>query len=170
MSKLAPPCAWLLCPSWAVSEPIGTATAASARPVPRVSPQASLACDAGATATPGAPISVHTVNAVREARASAAGSRRIWLTPSVIPLAAAFGMLAALTYYQAGVLMAHNRQSHRPHGLLGPAVNEFVDEDEGDDSKAKAERDSRIRQSYRSRLHSQRGQAVPADAGKQASS
>lgn len=125
--------------------------------------QLNVSWHAGATTGRGAPISVNNANAMREARAAAAGSRRIWMTPSVIPLAAAFGMLAALTYYQAGVLMAHNRQFHRPHGLLGPAVNEFVGEEEGD-SESRAARDSRIRQLYRSRLHSPRGQSARADA------
>jgi hypothetical protein len=48
------------------------------------------------------------------------------MAPSALPLLAIFGVLGVLTYYQVGASIERTRQSHRPHGLLGPAVNEFV--------------------------------------------
>lgn len=105
-------------------------------------------------------VTVDNINAVREARA-AAGSRRIWLTPSMIPLVATFGVLAALTYYQVSHVLEQNRQSHRPHGLLGPTVNEFLgSREEGE------EQQSAMRQVYRARLHTQAVDARHADAAR----
>ena len=69
-------------------------------------------------------ISPQTINAVREARAS--GGRRVRLSPGAAPLALMFAALGGLTYYQVSAAMEHTRSVARPHGLLGPAVNDFL--------------------------------------------
>jgi hypothetical protein len=105
-------------------------------------------------------VTVDNINAVREARA-AAGGRRVWLAPSAVPLVATFAFLAGLTYYQVGVVMEKNRQSHWPHGLLGPTVNEFL-HDRPDHQEVMAEKQA-IAGVYRSRLHTQNSDAKRAN-------
>jgi hypothetical protein len=118
-----------------------------------------IACLAGAGSGGRSTVTVDNITAVREARA-AAGSRRIWLTPAAAPLIATFGMLAGLTYIQVSANMEKNRQSHRPHGLLGPTVNEFLD----DSGEARV-----TAQMYRTRLHTQSSDARHAAAARERS-
>lgn len=110
-------------------------------------------CLAGALAGGGSHITPGNINAVRDARAAATGARRIWLTPAMAPLLATFGLLAGLTYIQVDANMAKNRMSHRPHGLLGPTVNEFLRDPE--EKAEQAEQAKRLPPAYRDRLHKQ---------------
>jgi hypothetical protein len=85
-------------------------------------------------------------------RATGGRGRFVWLTPATLPLIAAFSLLAGMTYHHVSIAMEQNRKSHRPHGLLGPTVNDFLhDQDDlvqSDDGKAE-----RVRSVYRGRLH-----------------
>jgi hypothetical protein len=71
------------------------------------------------------PINPSTIDAIREARLSS-GSRMVWMTPIVVPLLVTFGILGVITYLQANNAIEHTRRHHRPYGILGPAINEFM--------------------------------------------
>jgi hypothetical protein len=69
-------------------------------------------------------INVKNINAIREARQ--ASGKFVWMSPIVGPLILAFVALGALTYDQVNRSLAKTNRQHRPYGLLGPSVNEFL--------------------------------------------
>lgn len=77
---------------------------------------------------PRAPINPADIRGMREQRQ--AGGARVWLHPAAVPLALAFLGLASLTVYQMNQAIERTRSASRPHGILGPAVNEFLREDQ----------------------------------------
>lgn len=109
-----------------------------------------LSCAGAHVASGGA--TAENVICIREAGAAGARGRFVWMSPAAIPLIAGFALLGGITYQHVCAAIERNRQSHRPHGLLGPTVNEFLHEHDDPvyygDGKAE-----RIRSLYRARLH-----------------
>ena len=110
-------------------------------------------------------MTVENVEAVRAARAARSSSARgVWLTPSVAPLFAVFGLLGGLTYMQVCTWAQKNKQA-RPHGLMGPTENEFLrdHEDPAPNQRADSNKSKSFTPAYRTRLHTQQSDAKHAE-------
>lgn len=66
----------------------------------------------------------------RQQRYAKAGSARVWLHPAAIPLIASFAVLGSLTYVALAENMRKTVDTSRPHGILGPTVNEWLRDDQ----------------------------------------
>jgi hypothetical protein len=83
------------------------------------------------------PINAATIRVVRAARESGSGNF-VWASPVAIPLALSFAFIGFITYKVVNQAAEDTRRSHRPYGLLGPTVNEFLRDDQ-DSQYIKAE-------------------------------